>query len=84
MELSAQVIEHGNPNAVSDGAAGASMAKAALIAAGYNVRINLKNFKDRSTAEAMISDMIDIERHADKVEKHIRATLSERGGISLE
>jgi formiminotetrahydrofolate cyclodeaminase len=84
MELAVQVVDHGNANAISDGAAGAAMARAALTAAGYNVRINLMSVKDRSTAGAMLSDLGELERRADKVEKHIHATLSQRGGISLE
>ena len=42
----------GNPNALSDAAAGAQLAYAALKAAQYNVLINLAGFKDRAFAEA--------------------------------
>jgi glutamate formiminotransferase/formiminotetrahydrofolate cyclodeaminase len=46
MELAAQCAKHGNANAVSDAMSGAVLAHAALTAAGYNVRINLKTLKD--------------------------------------
>jgi formiminotetrahydrofolate cyclodeaminase len=36
----------GNPNAASDGAAGAELAKAAMTVASYNVRINLASIED--------------------------------------
>jgi formiminotetrahydrofolate cyclodeaminase len=42
----------GNPNALSDAAAGAQLAHAALKAAQYNVLINFAGLKDRAFAEA--------------------------------
>jgi formiminotetrahydrofolate cyclodeaminase len=42
----------GNPNALSDAAAGAQLAYAALKSAQYNVLVNLAGLKDRAFAEA--------------------------------
>lgn len=39
-------VERGNRNAASDGAAGASLCRAALTVAAYNVKINLVGVKD--------------------------------------
>ena len=40
------VVTEGNPNAVTDGATAALMARSSVLAALYNVRINLSSMKD--------------------------------------
>ena len=66
------------------GATGASMARAALTGAGYNVRINLSSVQDQRTAELMLSELSEFERRATQIEEQIRKQLIERGGMSLE
>ena len=44
--LAKNAVLYGNKNAVSDGAAGAELARAALKVASYNVQINLGSIKD--------------------------------------
>ena len=46
IEMAGSVVQKGNPNAASDGAVAAMMARAAGLAALYNVRINLTAIKD--------------------------------------
>lgn len=46
-------IPVGNRNAASDGAAGAELARAALVVASYNVRINLALIEDAAFAKDM-------------------------------
>jgi formiminotetrahydrofolate cyclodeaminase len=60
---------------------GAALARAALTAAGYNVRINLNSLEDKSGGEQMLKDLKDFEKQADKIEKEIRKTMEERGGV---
>ena len=48
MELSKEVVEHGNKNAVTDGMVSAMLARTATLAALLNVRINLSSIKDSS------------------------------------
>jgi glutamate formiminotransferase/formiminotetrahydrofolate cyclodeaminase len=83
MELSAQVVECGNRNAISDGATGAVMARAALSGAGYNVRINLSSLKDETIVVPMLAELRELENRADQFEERIREMLSERGRVSL-
>ncbi|MBI3739292.1 MAG: glutamate formimidoyltransferase [Chloroflexi bacterium] len=81
MELAAKCAKDGNLNAISDAMSGAVMARAALTAAGYNVRINLNSLEDKSAGEKMLKELKDLEKQADKTEKEIRKTMEERGGV---
>ncbi len=46
--LAKNAVLSGNKNALSDGAAGAELARAAMKIAGYNVKINLGSIKDEA------------------------------------
>ena len=81
MELALKCAKHGNVNAISDAMSGFAMSRAALTAAGYNVKINLSSLEDRSVGEKMLNELKDCEAKADELEKEIRKTISERGGI---
>lgn len=48
MTLAGSAVRHGNPNAMSDGAVGAMLARAALQGALFNVTINLKSIRDET------------------------------------
>jgi glutamate formiminotransferase/formiminotetrahydrofolate cyclodeaminase len=78
MKLAAQCARDGNLNAISDAMSGAVMARAALTAAGYNVRVNLQGLADRVNSERMLQDLGELEKHADAIEKEIRATVEKR------
>ena len=81
MELALKCAQHGIVNAVSDSMSGFAMARAALTAAGYNVRININSLEDKSVGEKMLNELAELEAKADQLEKEIRKTMSERGGI---
>jgi len=81
MELALKCAKHANLNAISDSMSGFAMARAALTAAGYNVRININSLEDRSAGDRMLEELIELESEADKLEKEIRAIMRERGGI---
>jgi formiminotetrahydrofolate cyclodeaminase len=49
--LAAQIVDFGNPNAVSDIGCAALFANAAVLGAGFNVDINTKSLKDRERAK---------------------------------
>lgn len=83
IDLAVQVIEEGNLNAISDGATGAALARAALAGAGYNVRVNLQSLKDKMTGEVMLARLSELQKRADALEDRIRSSLTERGGIAL-
>jgi formiminotetrahydrofolate cyclodeaminase len=50
--LAKNAVLYGNKNALSDGAAGAELARAGLKVASYNVRINLGSIKDADYVKA--------------------------------
>ena len=53
ISLAKNAVQSGNRNALSDGAAGAELARAGLKVASYNVKINLASIKD----EAYVSEV---------------------------
>jgi len=81
MELALKCAQRANFNAISDAMSGFAMARAALTAAGYNVRINLNSLEDKSVGEKMLTELADFENKADKLEKEIHSVMKERGGI---
>jgi glutamate formiminotransferase/formiminotetrahydrofolate cyclodeaminase len=82
MELAIKCAKNGNVNAISDAMSGFAMARAALTAAGYNVRINLNSLGDISSSGGrMLQDLAELEKKADALEDEIRIVMKERGGI---
>lgn len=81
MELAIKCAKHGLRNAISDAMSGFAMSRAALTAAGYNVRINLNSLEDKSAGEKMLNELVELEFKADKLELEIQAVMKERGGI---
>lgn len=82
IELAAQIVAVGNLNAISDGASGAAMARAALTAAGYNVRININSLQDKAAAASLLEELEALEARAKAAEGQIRLSLETRGGIA--
>jgi formiminotetrahydrofolate cyclodeaminase len=81
MELALKLTKKGNANAISDAMSGFAMCRASLTAAGYNVRINLNTLEDKSVGEKMLTELKELEAKADQLEKEIRQTMTERGGL---
>ncbi len=81
MELAIKCARRGNVNAISDAMSGFAMSRAALTAAGYNVRINLNSLEDKSMGEKMLTELAELEQKADKLEAEIHAVMKERSGI---
>ena len=81
IELAVQAVELGNLNAISDGATGAALARAALTGAGYNVRINVTGLQDQTTAQALIDEVRTLEARANEQEAKIKHALVVRGGM---
>lgn len=70
-ELCQAMAEHGNPNSVSDAGVGALAARAAVLGAGLNVKINAASLKDREAAEKMIAEAEQLIAEAQKKEAEI-------------
>jgi glutamate formiminotransferase/formiminotetrahydrofolate cyclodeaminase len=81
MELAVKCARRGNLNAISDSMSGFAMARAALTAAGYNVRINLNSLEDKTPGEKMLAELAALEEQANALEAQIRQAMHERGEI---
>ena len=81
MGLAIKCARSGNVNAISDAMSGFAMCRAALTAAGYNVRINLNSLEDKSVGDRMLAELVELASEADKLELEIQAVMKERGGI---
>ncbi len=82
LELAEQVVEVGNPNAITDVGTGALLAEAALSGAGYNVRINLFDLEDRITAQSLLDELESLEERAKRLKIQVETHLEERAGLS--
>jgi glutamate formiminotransferase/formiminotetrahydrofolate cyclodeaminase len=80
-ELALIAVESGNKNAITDAGAGAALADAALLSAGYNVRINLNSITDSKMKKSLISAIEEIENKGLKIKTKVQEILSNRGGI---
>jgi glutamate formiminotransferase/formiminotetrahydrofolate cyclodeaminase len=78
LSLAKQVIAAGNLNAISDGATGAALARAALKGAGLNVRINLKSLPLDDRYQKTLDQLSAFEERADKLEAQIQKIVEER------
>lgn len=68
----------GNPNSVSDAGVGALAARAAVLGAGLNVKINASSLKDRGTAEALIAEADGLMAKANEAESEIMKITEEK------
>jgi len=82
IELAARVVEKGNPNAVTDGAVGAMLARSAVLAGLYNVNINLSSIKDSEFVADISKQVEQLEEKAVQKEKEILAKVNLRLGIA--
>jgi glutamate formiminotransferase/formiminotetrahydrofolate cyclodeaminase len=83
MELAVQVVTFGNLNAITDGGSGAALARAALISAGWNVKVNCLSLQGHPTCESMLGELRQLEARAAGLEAEIQQQLSQRGNLSL-
>ena len=65
------MVADGNPNSVSDAGVGALAARAAVMGAGLNVKINAASLKDKAQADSLTGEAERLMAEADKAEKEI-------------
>lgn len=70
-EICKAMAETGNPNSVSDAGVGALAARAAVLGAGLNVKINASSLKNKAQAEALINEANNLMAEADKAEREV-------------
>ncbi len=83
MELGLTCAKAGNLTAISDAASAVSLARAALISAGYNVRINVDGLQSKIEGEPLVAAIEQLERQAAQLDEALRKILQERGGMKL-
>ena len=72
-EICRAMVMEGNPNSVSDAGVGVLAARAAVLGAGMNVKINASSLKDRAVADALIAEANELIALANKEEADITA-----------
>ena len=77
-EICKAMAETGNPNSVSDAGVGALAARAAVLGAGLNVKINAGSLKDRETADQLIAEANNLIEKANEAEKEIIAIVESK------
>ena len=65
------MAEQGNPASVSDAGVGALAARAAVLGAGLNVKINAAQLADRATAQKLVAEADAFIAQANEAEKEI-------------
>ena len=70
-ELCRTMAEEGTPNSVSDAGVGALAARAAVLGAGLNVKINAAGLKDRATADKLVAEANELIAKANSEEAEI-------------
>jgi methenyltetrahydrofolate cyclohydrolase len=76
MALGRTVIVKGNPNAISDAAAGVLAARMAARTAVFNVRINLASIRDAAFTAELAEEAGRLEAEAESQEKEILALVT--------
>ena len=72
-EICRAMVMEGNPNSVSDAGVGVLAARAAVLGAGMNVKINAGSLKDRSVADTLIAEANELIKKANAEEADITA-----------
>ena len=72
------MAENGNPNSVSDAGVGALAARAAVLGAGLNVKINAASLKDRQCAESLIDEANILIAKANEAEREILEIVNQK------
>jgi formiminotetrahydrofolate cyclodeaminase len=78
MKLCQEVVEKGNPNAISDAAVGALLADAALWGGMFNVLINLSALEDKKYVQKMKKELKRLTLEAEKIKTQIMSRVKEK------
>jgi glutamate formiminotransferase / formiminotetrahydrofolate cyclodeaminase len=81
MEVIKAMVINGNPNSVTDAGVGALCARAAVIGAFMNVRINASGYNDKAFTNNIITSASEIEHDAIALETEILKLVDEKIGV---
>jgi len=81
MEVIKAMVINGNPNSVTDAGVGALCARAAVIGAFMNVRINAADYKDKTFTDELIARGADIQNKTIALETEILKFVNEKIGV---
>lgn len=80
MQVIKAMAEIGNPNSVSDAGVGALCARAAVLGAFMNVRINAVDYQDKNYTASILQKGQEMEADAIQLEKEILAIVDQKIG----
>ena len=75
LELAASAAQKGNKNAITDAAVGVMMARTAVLAALYNVKINLNSIQDTAFVDSISKEVNALEEKILQREKELLAEI---------
>ncbi|MCC7303142.1 MAG: glutamate formimidoyltransferase [Bacteroidia bacterium] len=78
LDLIKTMVEKGNPNSITDAAVGALCARAAVLGAWMNVRINLKSLNDKAFASDLLKRGNEMALKVQEKENEILRIVSEK------
>jgi glutamate formiminotransferase/formiminotetrahydrofolate cyclodeaminase len=84
LELAAEIAEEGLLSAISDTAAAAALARAALTGASLNVRVNSRDVKDPSVVSSWLETLTNLETRANSAETRLQRALLERANLACD
>ena len=82
LKLAVRMAAIGNLSAISDAAAGANLALAALKSAALNVRINLQGLEHETEPAQMLQELAALEQQTEPLMQALKENLAERAGLS--
>ncbi len=77
-DLCRAMAAEGNPNSVSDAGVGVLAARAAVLGAGLNVKINAASLKDRAKADALVAEADALIAKANEAEQEIMTIVTSK------
>jgi glutamate formiminotransferase / formiminotetrahydrofolate cyclodeaminase len=80
MDIIQEMVEKGNPNSITDAGVGALCARAAVIGAYMNVRINSADLEDKAFVEDILKKGAEIQNAAIKKEQEIMRFINDKIG----
>jgi glutamate formiminotransferase/formiminotetrahydrofolate cyclodeaminase len=83
LRLAERMVLIGNLNAITDAGTAGALCRAAVSAAGANVRINLSGMNDDPQAEKMLDQLADVEKDISMLYAALQNHVKERAEIDL-